>query len=490
VLRDGVNIPPHSEVTIPMSPAGQAAFLQGQQVAVMGAGGPARHEKVPPPEVNSYTVAVWNADRTMLYDMQFTTPAVVRATDRDRPIPYGRNYAHAYNADIDFSKYREFYPPGYLSAAIQLDRSRTMYRPGDTVRLKATVKNTEATEWKDVTLRAEFLDAAGRVVHAATLAPGLRLASGASQAVDVEAWKIPKDVPPGAFQLKLTLITAEGRALATVTSEIAVNLLPASLMIFNAHEDDEAAYGGLIRAAVEAGIPVRVVFFTGGDVGACERYYSKPCGPNEAREFAMVRMEESADALAHLGVPRENLIYLGLPDGGSGAIWGQHIKAERPFHSIYLATDHAPFENILKPNLPFAREPVIELTKQLIAEFRPAMIATTHPDERHVDHRTANWFVIKACQELLREQRIDPGTVVLADVAYGAGGFRPAPYKYEKAPVYLSGEAAALKQEMVWLYQSQDGNLYEGMRKPLAELPRTEEHLRIPDWQAHGGWNE
>ena len=45
----------------------------------MGAGGPARHEKVAPPEVDSYTVAVWNADRTVLYDMQFTTPAIVRA---------------------------------------------------------------------------------------------------------------------------------------------------------------------------------------------------------------------------------------------------------------------------------------------------------------------------------------------------------------------------------------------------------------------------
>jgi LmbE family N-acetylglucosaminyl deacetylase len=201
-------------------------------------------------------------------------------------------------------------------------------------------------------------------------------------------------------------------------------------------------------------------------------------------------MEESADSLAHLGVPRESLTYLGLPDGGSGAIWSQHIKAAKPFRSIYLATDHAPFENVFKPNLAFAREPVIEVTKQLIADFRPAMIATTHPDERHVDHRTANWFVIKACQELLREQRIDASTIVLTDVAYGAGGFKPAPYKYDKAPVYLSGEAAALKQEMGWLYQSQDGNLHEGMRKPLAELPRIEEHLRIVDWQEHGGWNE
>ena len=125
-----------------------------------------------------------------------------------------------------------------------------------------------------------------------------------------------------------------------------------------------------------------------------------------------------------------------------------------------------------------------------LSHFRPAMIATPHPDERHVDHRTANWFAIKACQELLREKHIDPGTIILADQAYGAGGFKPAPYHYEKYPVYLSGEAAALKQEMGWIYQSQDGNIDEGMKRTFAELPREEVHYRIVDWQEHDGWNE
>ena len=103
VLRDQLTIPSRRELTLPMTVAGTAKFLQGQQVTVMGAGGPARHAELPPPEVNNYTVAVWNADRTVLYDMQFTTPAVVRASDRHRPTPYGRNFVHPYNPDIDFA---------------------------------------------------------------------------------------------------------------------------------------------------------------------------------------------------------------------------------------------------------------------------------------------------------------------------------------------------------------------------------------------------
>ncbi|MBZ5514568.1 MAG: PIG-L family deacetylase [Acidobacteriia bacterium] len=490
VLREHLDLPARSETILPPTVAGAATLLQGQQAAAPGSRGPVRQESVTAPEVQSYALAVWNAGRTVLYDVQVTTSAIVRPPSRDLPKPYDRNFAHAYNSDIDFVKYREFYPPGMVSPAIALDRSRTLFRPGDTVHVKVTLENPDAVAWRNITLRAEFDDASGKAVQSATLASGLTLDPGAARAVEADAWPIPAAVAPGTYRLKLVLVTSEGRPLARTTSDIAINNVPASLMIFNAHEDDEVAYGGLVRAAVEAGIPVRVVFFTSGDVGACERYYSKPCGPNEAREFGMVRMEESAEALEHLGLPRENLVFLGLPDGGSEEIWSQHINVSNPFLSTSLAADHAPFENVLRPNLPYARESVVEVVKQLIADFRPTMIALTHPDERDVDHRVAAWFALKACDALLRENRLDPATVVLANASYGAGGFKPAPYKYDKATIYLSGEAAALKQEMTWIYQSQDGNRSEGMRRTWAELRREEHHLRILDWQQHEGWNE
>lgn len=490
VIGEHLAVPAHGETRISMVTAGSAAFLQGQQGQMLGAGGPERHEKVPPPEVDTYTVAVWNADRTILYDMQFTTPAVVRSPDHDLPIPYSRNFTHPYNSDIDFKAYREYYPPALISPAITVDPSRTLYRPGDRVRVAATLKNTGDQTWQNAELRATVRDSGKKQIQNATLVSGLNLKPGQAQAVAADAWTIPASLGPGNFAVELSLVSGEDKLLARTQMEIAVNDLPASLLVFCPHEDDELAYAGLIRAAVEAQIPVHVVIFTGGDVGACERYYDKPCGPNEAREFGRVRMEESAEALEHIGLTRDKLSLLGLPDGGSGEIWARNIQASNPFLSIYLACDHAPYENVVKPNLPFARDPVIALVKQIISDFHPALIATPHPDERHVDHRTANWFVIKACQELLREKRISPQTVVLADEAYGAGGFKPAPYKYEKAVVHLSGEAAALKQEMSWIYQSQDGNLDEGMKRTNHELPRQERHLRIVDWQEHAGWNE
>jgi len=485
VLRDDLTLPAGGQVTLPMMPAGTATFLQGQLVAVMGAGGPARHEQVPSPETDQYTVAVWNHDRTVLYDMGFTRPAIIRTATRDLPKPYSLSFTHRYNSDIDFTKYREFYAPGETSPAITLDRSHTLYRPGDTVILSGRLKQLATTSTLSFSVAVNGSQSLRGLINDASLGQSFPL-----NPLKAAAWAIPASQAPGVYPITVTTDGNDGKSYSQNTVEVAVNQLPASLLVFCPHEDDEHSYAGLIRAAVEAGIPVEVVIFTGGDVGACERYYAKACGPNEAREFGMVRMEESAEALEHIGLTRDHLSILGLPDGGSGEIWFHHLKVSDPFLSIYLATDHAPYENVLQPNLPFARDAVIELTKQIITRFHPAMIATAHPDERHVDHRVANWFVIKACQELLAQKAIDPATIILADEAYGAGGYKPAPYRYEKAPVFLSGEAAALKQEMSWIYQSQDGNLSEGMRKTFDELPRQEVHFRIVDWQEHAGWNE
>jgi LmbE family N-acetylglucosaminyl deacetylase len=51
--------------------------------------------------------------------------------------------------------------------------------------------------------------------------------------------------------------------------------------------------------------------------------------------------------------------------------------------------------------------------------FHPELIITGHPDERHVDHRTNNWMVVKAMQELLREGKLSRDTQLVVDAVYG-----------------------------------------------------------------------
>src|ERR1700742_2441250 len=81
------------------------------------------------------------------------------------------------------------------------------------------------------------------------------------------------------------------------------------LVILAPHPDDETlAVGGLIAAQAEQGTPIIVIAATDG-----EHAYADNNG------LAAPRREEQALALEHLGVPRANLIRLGLTDSGLAA---------------------------------------------------------------------------------------------------------------------------------------------------------------------------
>ena len=453
VLSDHLVLPALGTTVIPMTTAGTASLFQGKQREALGVGGAAPQGNTPETKVDTYAVAVWNAERTVLYDLQFTQTAIAK--------PH--------------TMHREPRTPGMVSDIIFVDHSRTLYRPGDQVRVTGRVRNQGNGSWSDAELRATVMDAAGKTVQQETLPFLANLGPGQTQAIASDVWAIPAGQAPGNYRLRLELLATGGKHLAETEIEIAVNILPASVLVFCPHAEDVSSYAGLIRAAIEARVPVRVVILADSDAGACGRYDNKLCGPNEARKSGMDHMEESRNALEHLGLSRDKVVFVGLPDGGSGAIWSQHIKSSSPYLSVYLACDHAPFEQIFKPNLPYARDSVIGAIERIISDFHPALIALPHPDERRMDHHVTNWFVIKACQESLREKRMDPDTLIWSHQAYDAGDSKSAPYAYEKVIVFLSGEGAALGQEM---------------KGTFSEMPHREEYLRILDWQEHKGWNE
>jgi LmbE family N-acetylglucosaminyl deacetylase len=201
-------------------------------------------------------------------------------------------------------------------------------------------------------------------------------------------------------------------------------------------------------------------------------------------------MEEARAGVGHLGVPRENVHFLGLPDGGLGEIWSRHEDPAKSYLSVLLASDHAPYEGLEVPNLPYARTAAVDAAKSFIARYKPDVIYTGHPDERHVDHRTNNWFVVRAMQELLREGVISSNVELRVDQVYGPGPQKAAPYRYEKHILNVTPEARARGQEADWFYQSQSGNRGQGKIRPLDQLPRQEVHWKILDWNEHAGWNE
>jgi LmbE family N-acetylglucosaminyl deacetylase len=462
-------------------PAGGEQHLQFAKAAVA--------KPVQQPSVQQYAVVVWDHDRENIYDIAFSREVFIQPGEVTEPKPYPLQYVYPNLDAVNVSSYRHFYPPGLDSAAIRFDREHTMFPSGGEATLRFSVRNPTDQPWRGVTIRVRLFDPQRKELAAKPVAGGVNLDSGSSTPAHATNFALPEG-QSGIFRAQVEVNDASGETLATGVLELAANSLPRSILIFCAHQDDEGAHAGIIRAAVENHIPIHIVYFTSGDAGSCDRYYEHSCAPDEALNFGVLRMEEARRSLGHLGVARENIYFLGLPDGGSGQIWYDHVEASSPYLSVLLASEHAPYEGVAEPNLPYARQAVVEAAQRFIRQFHPEVIYTGHPDERHVDHRTNNWFVVKALQGLLRAGAVRPELTLLTDQVYGPGPQAHAPYHYQKHVLSVSGDVMTLAQEAQWFYQSQSGNRALGHFRTFDQLRREEVHWQILDWKEHEGWNE
>jgi LmbE family N-acetylglucosaminyl deacetylase len=442
------------------------------------------------PAIHQYGVVVWDLNRKNVYDIAFSPMVFINPPGVDAPKPYPGQYTYPQLEAVNTSGYRQFQPEPLGVAAIQFDTQHTMFPMGAGAVVKFSIVNPTDTAWRQVSVR-------GRLVSPDEKE---RVNQLVAERVDLDphgaplAEEVKFALPPGTsglYRARVEVSEASGQALATNTLELGVNPLPKSVLLFCAHEDDAGTQMGFIRAAVENHIPIHVVYLTSGDAGACDRYYEHSCGPAEALNFGALRMEEARAALGHLGVPREDIVFLGLPDGGSGEIWYDHIPSTDPYLSVLLASDHAPYEGLFRPNLPYARESAVEAVKEIIKKFQSEVIFTLHPPaEGHIDHIVNNYFVVRAMQQLLREGAISPNVELRVDRVFDPTSHPPTPYHYEDHTFYVAGEVMALAQEAGWYYQSQGGNRAEGNLRTWNQLPRAEGYRKVLDWKEHEGWNE
>ena len=470
-LAEGVTLAKHAEVDV-------------------RTGTPLVAKEVKQPSVQQYGVIIWDRERKNVYDIAFSSLVFIHPPGVDFPRPYPLQYAYPDLRSVDTTSYRDFEPPALNAAAIQFNRAHTMFRIGGQATVQFSVRNPTDETWPGVSIHASLRSLGSAGFGEKTVADGVDLEARAP-ALDKEVTlALPSDMG-GVFQVVIQVKDPSGKILAENNLEIGSNSLPKSILIFCAHEDDDTTQAGLIRAAVENRIPLEIVYFTGGDAGSCDRYYERSCGPSEALNFGALRMEETRASLSHLGLSREHVHFLGLPDGGSGEIWYRHKEAANPYLSVLLASDRAPYEGLVRPNLPFARQPVIEVVKELMRKFRPEAVFAAHPPAQgHIDHIVNGYFVIKALQELAREDAAWGETKVFTDRLYDPASAPQTPYRYQEFVVHVPGDVAARAQEAGWFYQSQGGNRALGRIRRFAELRRTEIHRQVLDWNEHQGWNE
>ena len=481
-------------------PAQQAAasIVTVKQALTLSAGGQqeihandvAVADRVNKPTIHQYGVVVWDHDRKNVLDIAFSHLIMICPPGVTSPRPYPLQYTYPELSDVDTRSYRHFYPPGLDSGAIRFDKSHTMFTPGEEPTVHFSLANPGKTPWKQIEASGTLLDPDGKAIQRKIIANRLDLLPGAVPRQQNLTFQLPAE-RAGLYRVEVVLRDSSGNTVAENDLELGVNPLPKSILIFCAHEDDEGAWAGLIRAAVENHIPIHFVYFTGGDAGSCDLYYEHSCEAAEALNFGMLRMDETRAVLGHMGVPPGDIYFLGLPDGGSGEIWYHHPDADYPYLSVLLASDHTPYPNVFDPNLPFARESVVAAVKKLINMFHPEVVVTAHPPaEGHIDHIVNNYFVVQALQEMVSDNELRPESIRLyVDRVYDPKMNPPDPYHYSEHTFFVSGEVMALHQEAGWYYQSQGGNRAQGHIRNFNQLPRRIVYRQMLDWDKHQGWN-
>ena len=179
------------------------------------------------------------------------------------------------------------------------------------------------------------------------------------------------------------------------------------LLIFAPHPDDEVlGCAGLMSRALRDGKRVGVVILTNG--GGFPRAASVVVGKAQDElvaadflELAAERQRQSVRGLRHIGIPLENLLFLGYPDSGladifrsrEGAVYRQEFTNREatygPVVADYRSSKHG-------RAAPYTRSAIIADIAELLLSRQPREIYVTHDVDTHGDHQAAFWFVREA----------------------------------------------------------------------------------------------
>ncbi|MGW8225188.1 MAG: PIG-L deacetylase family protein [Anaerolineales bacterium] len=176
------------------------------------------------------------------------------------------------------------------------------------------------------------------------------------------------------------------------------------LLVVVPHPDDDIlSTAGVIQQALDKVLPVKVVFFTNGDYNETSfALYRKEItlDQTEALRLGETRREEALAAQGILGVTPEQIIFLGYPDGGGLEIFEQHWGDSEPYQALLSGQDSVIYTFTQTPNAPFKGESIVADLKQVISDFQPTKIFTSHPGDVHPDHQTLPLFLQVALWEL------------------------------------------------------------------------------------------
>jgi LmbE family N-acetylglucosaminyl deacetylase len=170
------------------------------------------------------------------------------------------------------------------------------------------------------------------------------------------------------------------------------------LLVIAPHCDDEAlGCAAIIHDVIQAGGQVLIVVMTNGDgftVATEEEFHKLSLTQTDYVNSGYTRQKETVQALQLLGVPENQIIFLGYPDRGIRAIWTDYWNQDQPYQSRYTGSDRSPYNNSYQQNAPYAGQVIVSNLEQIMLSFRPNFVLAPHPADEHPDHATAWAFVV------------------------------------------------------------------------------------------------
>jgi LmbE family N-acetylglucosaminyl deacetylase len=220
-----------------------------------------------------------------------------------------------------------------------------------------------------------------------------------------------------AVLVALALVAALGRSPAPLhTAEFLapqVTFDPSDrVLVLAPHPDDETlGTGGVIQQALDAGLPVHVVFLTNGDANEWSfvLYNRRPeLLQRQVEAMGEVRHNEAVAATGVLGLKPEQLTFLGYPDFGTLRIWLSHWGSEPAFRSLLTRVTKVPYADAYRPGAAYKGEEVLADLKAVIEEFKPTKIFVSHPADYNTDHEALYLFTRVAMWDLGLQPEVYP----------------------------------------------------------------------------------
>ncbi len=186
------------------------------------------------------------------------------------------------------------------------------------------------------------------------------------------------------------------------------------VLVVSPHPDDDClALGATIAQLRRDGHTVLVVFLTNGDANQAAQMLLTLNPLHRAADYRSLgyrRQKEAVHALRILAVPETHILFLGYPDGGLKALWGNHWQRDNPYTSPQTRADRSPYRNTYNPDAVYSGEDLLADLVDIVARFQPTVVYLPHEEDRHLDHQAAFYFGMGAladcAPEILPEIRL------------------------------------------------------------------------------------